>query len=165
VIKPIREAPLPGQESVWDFPRPSIAQRVGNNIRIIFAGQVLAETQRAVRTIETSHPPSYYFPPEDVEMTFLRPIGRRSFCEWKGEASYFDITIGDRTARSAAWCYNHPTGDFKSIRGFIAFYPRLMDSCRVDDEVVTPQPGTFYGGWITSKFSGPFKGEPGSEGW
>jgi uncharacterized protein (DUF427 family) len=165
LIKPVREASLPGQESVWDFPRPSIAQSIRNNIRIIFAGQLIAETNKAVRTIETSHPPSYYFPPEDVEMKYLKPIGRKTFCEWKGDASYFDVIIGDRTAISAAWCYRNPTSDFRSLQDFIAFYPGLMDECFVDNERVTPQPGKFYGGWITSKFSGPFKGEPGTEFW
>jgi len=165
MIKPYRDVPLPGQESVWDFPRPSIAQNVPNKIRVVFAGETVASTVKAVRTIETSHPPTYYIPPEDVAMHLLRPNGRRSFCEWKGEARYFDVVVGDRVASAAAWSYTEPTEGFRSLRGFLAFYPAMMDSCYVDDELVRPQPGRFYGGWITSKFTGPFKGEPGTETW
>jgi uncharacterized protein (DUF427 family) len=147
-----------GQESVWDFPRPSIAQTVSNEIKAVFAGEIVAETRRSVRTIETSHPPTYYIPSQDVKMQLLRPNGKRSFCE-------FDLVVGDRIATAAAWSYVNPTESFLSLRSFIAFYPALMDSCYVDGERVRPQPGRFYGGWITSRFAGPFKGEPGTETW
>ena len=165
MIKPVRDVPLPGQESVWDFPRPSIAQSVPDTIKVVFAGVGVAETRNSVRTIETSHPPSYYIPSEDVAMRLLRPNGRRSFCEWKGEAVYFDVVVGGRVASAAAWSYAEPTSSFRSLRHFIAFYPAMMDACYVDGERVRPQSGRFYGGWITSKFAGPFKGEPGTELW
>ena len=165
VIKPHRDIALPGQESVWDFPRPSVAQTVHNKIKVVFAGEIIAETENAVRTIETSHPPSYYIPPEDVAMHLLRSNGKRSFCEWKGEARYLDVVVGDHIAAAAAWYYPHPTSGFRSLRNFIAFYPAMMESCYVDGELVRPQAGRFYGGWITAKVAGPFKGEPGTETW
>lgn len=164
-MRPIRDVPLPGQESVWDFPRPSIAQAVTNHIRIIFGGELIADTRDAVRTIETSHPPSYYIPRENIAMQYLSPARRKTFCEWKGDATYFDLRVGETVAYDAAWSYGDPTPSFRSLKDFIAFYPGLMDECYVDDERVRPQPGRFYGGWITSKVSGPFKGEPGTETW
>ena len=162
---PQRIEPVPGQESVWDFPRPSIAQPVANRLKVIFDGKVLAETVRGVRTIETSHPPTYYFPPEDVDLDLLVANPRRSFCEWKGQARYFDVVSGQKRAEAAAWSYGQPTKPFSNIRDYIAFYPALMDACFVDDELAQPQPGDFYGGWITSKFVGPFKGEFGTQDW
>jgi uncharacterized protein (DUF427 family) len=165
VIRPHRDIALPGQESVWDFPRPSVAQIVQSKIKVVFAGEIIAETKNAVRTIETSHPPSYYIPPDDVAMHLLRPNGKRSFCEWKGEATYFDVVVGDHVASAAAWSYPHPTSGFYALRDFVAFYPAMMEACYVDDERVRPQSGRFYGGWITSKVTGPFKGEPGTEMW
>jgi uncharacterized protein (DUF427 family) len=162
---PKRIEPAAGQESVWDFPRPAIAQPVASRLKVIFGGQILAETFRGVRTIETSHPPTYYFPPQDVDMRLLFAHTRRSFCEWKGQAGYFDIVSGEKRVEAAAWSYAQPTEPFSSIRGHLAFYPALMDACFVDDELARPQPGGFYGGWITSKFVGPFKGGPETLGW
>ena len=164
-----RPEPLPaapGQESVWDFPRPARAEAFGGHLEVIFDGRVLAETRGGMRTLETSHPPTYYFPPNDVDMSRLRlDPGRRSLCEWKGQANYFDVLSGGRVAAGAAWCYRWPTGAFSALAGFLAFYPAAMDVCRVDGEVATPQPGGFYGGWVTSAVVGPFKGEPGTMGW
>jgi uncharacterized protein (DUF427 family) len=162
---PKRIKPIEGQESVWDFPRPSIAQPVTNRLKVIFGGHVLAETVRGVRTIETSHPPTYYFPPEDVDVSLLVANTQHSFCEWKGQAAYFDIVSAQKRVEAAAWSYARPTEAFRSIQDYIAFYPGLMDACFVDGEMVIPQPGGFYGGWITSKFSGPFKGGAGTQGW
>ena len=155
---------LAGQESVWQFPRPSIAQPVAMRLRVELAGVTIAETIAGIRTIETSHPPTYYFPRADVTAE-LRANGRRSFCEWKGQAVYFDVSANGRVAESAAWSYPEPSATFASLAGHIAFYPALMDDCFVDGERATPQPGGFYGGWITHAVAGPFKGGPGSDFW
>ena len=161
-----RDPVLPGQESVWDYPRPAIAQATDAHLRIVFAGRTLAETRRAVRTLETSHPPTYYIPQSDIDMTLLRRSGgRTSLCEWKGAAQYYDIVAPERTALRAAWSYATPTPAFAAIRDHIAVYLALMDACFVDGEPVTPQAGAFYGGWITSKLAGPFKGPPGTQFW
>jgi len=157
--------PAPGQESVWDYPRPAICVPTRLRLRVDFAGTVIAETGRGMRTLETSHPPTYYFPPSDVLDGVLEPSGRRTLCEWKGQARYFDVVVGGERAANAAWAYDAPTRSFDAIRGFIAFYPGLMEACFVDGERVTPQPGGFYGGWVTSHIAGPFKGIPGSMGW
>lgn len=160
-----RVEPEPGQESVWDYPRPPRVERTGKRIQVVFNGVLLADSRRAWRVLETSHPPVYYIPPEDIRMGCLRPAAGRSFCEWKGQAGYYDVLVGDKRAANAAWCYPKPTPAFAGIKDHIAFYPRPMDACHVDGELVQPQPGEFYGGWITSDIVGPFKGEPGTWGW
>jgi uncharacterized protein (DUF427 family) len=132
---------------------------------VLFAGITLVDSRRAIRVLETSHPPVYYIPADDIRMEFLRPNLARSLCEFKGVASYYDVVVGERIAPQAAWSYLHPTPAFEAIRGHLAFYATPMDACYVDDELVTPQPGGFYGGWITSDIVGPFKGEPGTWGW
>jgi uncharacterized protein (DUF427 family) len=154
-----------GQESVWSYPRPAIAEHCARHVKITHRGVTIAETRRSVRTLETSHPPSYYFPPEDVAMDLLSKSANRSICEWKGPAIYFDISVGGETLRDVAWSYANPTPGFASLRNHIAFYARPFDLCAVDGETVTPQPGGFYGGWITSHVAGPFKGVPGSWSW
>lgn len=125
----------------------------------------LADTRNAWRTLETSHPPTYYLPPEDVATQYLAPNPRRSLCEWKGQARYWDVAIEDETIEAACWSYAEPTASFAPIAGYFAFYPEPFDECLVDGEQVTPQPGGFYGGWITSREAGPFKGIPGSRFW
>ena len=155
----------PGQESVWRYPRPAIAEPTARRVRIVHRGVVVADTGRAVRTLETSHPPTYYVPPEDVTPGLLRRTARRSLCEWKGQAVYFDVSVGGEVLPDAAWSYPNPTPAFESLRDHIAFYAAPFDECLVDGERVTPQPGGFYGGWITSKEAGPFKGVPGSRFW
>lgn len=161
-----REQPGPGQESVWDYPRPPRLESVQRRLRVVFAGRVIADAQRAWRVLETSHPPSYYIAPTDVDLSLLRPAGAgSSFCEWKGAARYFDVVLGEAVAARAAWAYPQPSAAFAAIRDHLAFYPAAMDECSVDGERVRPQPGGFYGGWITSDVAGPFKGEPGSAGW
>jgi uncharacterized protein (DUF427 family) len=155
----------PGQESVWDYPRPSIAQAIDAHLVVVLAGETIAETRRGVRTIETSHPPTYYFPREDIAADVLRKATGSSFCEWKGAAIYFDVVVGDQVRTRAAWAYPQPTAPFEVIRDHVALYAAAMDACFVDGEQVQPQPGGFYGGWITSKVTGPFKGVPGSLGW
>ena len=157
--------PGPGQESVWDYPRPPSLEDCVKIIKVIALGEVIAESTRTKRVLETSHPPVYYVPPEDIRMDFLRATQKQSFCEWKGQARYYDIVIGAKQIKDAAWAYPAPTGAFKPIRNYLAFYPHLMDACLVDGELVTSQAGGFYGGWITSDIVGPFKGEPGTIGW
>ena len=165
-MRPQPISPQPGQESVWDYPRPPRLERSPKKIKIIFNGVTLAETDRAYRVLETSHPPSYYIPPEDIEMQYLQISNpQRSFCEWKGVAGYYTVTVGDKQAINAGWFYHDPTPPFKEIKDYVAFYARLMDACYVDDELVQPQAGELYGGWITKELVGPFKGEPGSWGW
>ena len=154
-----------GEESVWDYPRPPSLERTPKRLEVFLSGVKIAETNRGYRVLETSHPPVYYFPPEDVSMEYLRPADVTTFCEWKGSASYFAIAVGDKIRPEAAWAYLDPSPAFKEIAGYIAFYPGLMDECRVDGVLVMPQPGGFYGGWITPEIKGPFKGGPGSRGW
>jgi uncharacterized protein (DUF427 family) len=152
-------------ESVWDYPRPPRLEASRRLVRVEFAGEVIAETTRAYRVLETSHPPVYYIPPEDVRSESLRPSRRHSFCEWKGRASYYDLVVGEREVRDAAWYYPDPTSRFASIRDCVAFYPSRVDAAFVDGERVQAQAGDFYGGWITAEIEGPFKGGPGTAGW
>jgi len=164
-MRPTPTSPEPGQESVWDYPRPPRLEETSKSIQIIFNGETIVHTTHAQRVLETSHPPTYYIPPEDVRMEFLTATNRASFCEWKGQARYFTITVGDRQAVDAAWCYPIPSANFAPIQNYLAFYAHMMDLCLVDGETATPQPGNFYGGWVTQDVIGPFKGEPGSWGW
>ncbi len=160
-----RIVPGPGQESVWDYPRPPRVEDTPKHLQVVFNGVVIAETRQAKRVLETSHPPVYYIPPADIKMEYLRPTPGDSWCEWKGQAGYYAVVVGDKQAARAAWFYSHPTSSFASIAGYVAFYPHLMEACYVDGEGVRPQAGGFYGGWITSDIVGPFKGEPGTQGW
>ncbi|MEY2882728.1 MAG: hypothetical protein RL490_452 [Pseudomonadota bacterium] len=155
----------PGQESVWDYPRPPRLEPIGRRIRIIHAGEVLVDTVRALRLLETSHPPSYYLAPADIAMALLRPNNASSFCEWKGRAVYWDVLAGPRPLLAIGWSYPRPSPGFAALKDHIAFYAAPFDACTVDDEPVTPQPGGFYGGWITRDVVGPFKGGPGSQFW
>lgn len=162
---PQRIEPQPGQESVWDYPRPPRLEETSKHVQIVFNNEVIADTHRAFRVLETSHPPVYYLPPEDVRMEFLTATPRTSFCEFKGSATYWTIRVGEREAANAAWSYKSPAKSFAVIRGYLAFYPSRMDACYVDGEPVQAQSGDFYGGWITSEIVGPFKGGAGSWGW
>lgn len=164
-MRPVPDPVGPGQTSVWTYPRPAIAEPTRRHIRIEHRGVVLADTRDAVRTLETSHPPSYYLPPSAILLSALRRSGRGSFCEWKGNAIYYDVTIAGEVFPDVAWSYPAPTRAFASLRDHIAFYAAPFDGCFVDSERVVPQPGGFYGGWITSDLSGPFKGVPGSRFW
>ncbi len=155
----------PGQESVWAYPRPAIAQASDRHVRIEHRGTVIADTRTAIRTLETSHPPSWYLPPADIATGVLRRSERRSFCEWKGQAVYWHLEVGADLLRDVAWSYPDPTPAFVSLRDHLAFYAAPFDRCTLDEEVVRPQPGGFYGGCITSDLAGPFKGVPGSMGW
>jgi uncharacterized protein (DUF427 family) len=164
-VKPNRITPEPGQESVWDYPRPPRLEETTKHIRVIFNGIAIADTRRAKRVLETSHPPCYYIPPEDIKLEHLSKTGRKSFCEWKGMAGYADVVVGDKRAANAAWYYPQPTPEFASIKDHVSFYASKMDACYVDDELVQSQPGDFYGGWITNDIVGPFKGGAGTMGW
>lgn len=165
MMKPIPVPPKPGQESVWDYPRPPRLEPATKRLRVEFNGVTIADTQRGHRVLETSHPPVYYFPPNDVRMEHLVGAGGGSFCEWKGAARYYDIEVNGKRAARAAWCYPQPTPAFAPIRDHIAFYGHLMDACYVGVQQAEPQPGHFYGGWVTDDIVGPFKGEPGTAGW
>jgi uncharacterized protein (DUF427 family) len=159
-----REKPGPGQESVWDYPRPPRLEPSSKTVRVMFQGQAIAQSSKASRVLETSHPPTWYIPKADIIMDFLKPTAKSSFCEWKGAASYWTVSVGEQLAENAAWSYESPTPSFLSIKGHLAFYPSRLE-CYVDDERVEAQPGDFYGGWITHELVGPFKGIPGSWGW
>lgn len=164
-MHPTPTPPGPNQESVWSYPRPAIAMPTQARIQIIHRGITIADTRNSVRTLETSHPPSYYISRDDIDPAVLRPTARRSLCEWKGAASYFDVVIAGVTFRDVAWSYQAPTPEFASIAGHLAFYADPFDTVLVDGEQVVSQPGGFYGGWITSHVAGPFKGVPGSTFW
>ena len=155
----------PGQESVWRYPRPAIAEPTSARIVIEYCGVVVADTRAAVRTLETSHPPSYYIPAADIADGVLRRAQGTSFCEWKGAAAYWDVVIGDAVLSRVGWSYATPTPGFAALRDHVAFYAGPFDRCSVDGETVVPQPGAFYGGWITANLAGPFKGVPGSRWW
>ena len=161
-------------ESVWEYPRPPRLEPSARHLRIVHRGVVLADSTRALRILETSHPPVFYIPPSDIAMQFLRPSERRSsFCEFKGAATYWTIDLtgnGEDRARDAvvpdaAWSYRDPSPAYAELRDHLAFYANRVDECTVDGERVDPQPGDFYGGWITSHVKGPFKGPPGTLGW
>lgn len=160
-----RIEPQEGQESVWDYPRPPHLEPSDKLIQVIFNGVTIAETRRAFRVLETSHPPVYYLPPDDIKMEHLTRTNRSTFCEWKGQAAYYTVSVGDKTVTDAAWFYAQPTSVFAPIKNHVAFYPSLMDACYVDGERVQAQDGDFYGGWITRNIVGPFKGGAGTWGW
>ena len=157
--------PAPGQESVWDYPRPPRLEVTQRRLRVVLGGVTIADTTRGCRILETSHPPNYYFPTADIRSDALEPEAASSWCEWKGPAQYYSARGGARVVQRAAWSYPHPNAPFGALAGMVAFYPALMDACFVDDELVRAQPGGFYGGWITSDVVGPFKGTPGTNWW
>lgn len=150
---------------MWDYPRPPRLQAMRAQVEVIFGGQTIAVTLAPLRVLETSHPPVWYLPPDSVVADYLVPSERTSFCEFKGAASYFTVAVGRHAATDAAWSYPKPAPGYEAMAGFVAFYPALMEACLLDGELVMPQPGGFYGGWVTSDIVGPFKGEPGTEAW
>jgi uncharacterized protein (DUF427 family) len=152
-------------ESVWDYPRPPRVEPSGELVEVVLGGEVVARSATSWRVLETSHPPTYYLPRAAFADGVLRSSSGHTWCEWKGQASYFDLVAGDVVARRAGWTYEQPTPGFEAIAGAIAVMPGLVDRCTVDGEVVVAQPGGFYGGWITSRVAGPFKGGPGTAGW
>ena len=160
-----RTQPGPGQESVWDYPRPPRVEASTKRVRVLFNQILIADSIAAQRILETSHPPVYYIPPADIYMHYLSLTTRQSSCEWKGQAAYYTVQVGDKSAVNAAWTYLTPVVGYASIAGYVAFYPSRMDACYIDDELVQTQAGDFYGGWITGEIVGPFKGGPGTMGW
>ena len=160
---PFAEPPGPGQESVWDYPRPPALVACDSLVSIGDPGKRLAETRRALRVLETASPPTYYLPPDSIDWTRLARAPGGSFCEWKGQASYWALA-NDPAGTMIAWSYDNPTERFAAIDGYLSCYPGRIP-CYVDGERVQPQPGGFYGGWITSKIVGPVKGEPGTGHW
>jgi uncharacterized protein (DUF427 family) len=164
-MKPVPTVPAPGQESVWDYPRPPRLERSKKHIEVWLGGVKIIDTHDSYRVLETSHPPGYYLPPSAFLPGVLSPATGSSVCEWKGRASYWTLTAGGKTVPAVAWSYEAPTPDFAPLAGYVALYAGRVDRVTVDGEEVVPQPGQFYGGWITSDIVGPFKGIPGSMGW
>jgi len=160
-----RIQPGPGQESVWDYPRPPRLESVPERVSVVFAGATIADTARAHRILETSHPPVNYIPQADIRTELIVAAPGRSWCEFKGTASYVSIRANGRVSERAGWLYADPTPAYRAIAGHIAFYASRIDEARVGGELVVPQPGDFYGGWVTSRIVGPFKGGPGTMRW
>lgn len=160
-----RQKPEPGQESVWDYPRPPRVERTTKRVRVVFNGETIVDTDNAYRVLETSHPPVYYIPKDAFKNVNIEKTTRKTICEFKGTATYWTLTVGDRSEENVAWSYDAPRPGFEVIQGFLAIYPSRMDGCYVGDELVQSQEGDFYGGWITSDIVGPFKGGPGTRGW
>jgi uncharacterized protein (DUF427 family) len=152
------------QESVWDYPRPPRIVADDREVVVRFAGEVVAQTSKARRVQETASPPAFYLPPEDVRCDLLVAAGDGSLCEWKGTSHYWTVRVGDRHEERSAWSYPNPFAEFTEIRNFISFYPGRLE-CTVDGQRVQPQPGGFYGGWVTPEIVGPFKGDPGTSHW
>jgi uncharacterized protein (DUF427 family) len=162
-VRPV--VPGPGQESVWDYPRPPRVEPVSERIRIVVGGVRIADSARGLRVLETAGAPVYYVPPEDVRTDLLVLSGHASACEWKGRAAYHALVLDGRRIEDIAWSYPYPLPGFEAIRHHLAFYAGKVDEAWVGDEPASPQPGEFYGGWVTSRIVGPIKGEPGSWGW
>ena len=152
-------------ESVWSYPRPPRVEPSRRRVRVLFDGLTVADSTRALRVLETSHPPVYYVPPQDVLRDALRPSRRQTLCEFKGEADHFTLVGRGRVSKNAAWSYPRPAPGYESLAGYLAFYPGRVDACYLDEELVSAQPGDFYGGWVTSDITGPFKGGPGTGRW
>ena len=152
-------------ENVWDYPRPPSIEHSDERLVIELGGERIAETSSSYRICETSHPPTYYLPIGSFADGVLVPVPGRTMCEWKGLASYFDLVTADRTVSAGAWTYPAPEPRFAALLGHVAIYPGKVDRCLVDGEQVQAQEGDFYGGWITSRVTGPFKGAPGTLGW
>ncbi len=161
---PFAMEPGPGQESVWDYPRPPKCVEDPREVMVLFGDTVIAKTTSGIRVLETASPPTVYIPPADIHMQFLKRSAGSSFCEWKGQATYWSLHLGQHEVRDVGWSYEHPSERFASIHGFLSFYPALLE-CSIDGERVRPQPGGFYGGWVTDEIIGPYKGESGTSGW
>ena len=161
---PFAVVPGPGQESVWDYPRPPRIASDAREVTVRVGAHEIARSRRSVRLLETASPPTFYVPPDDVRTEFLEMEAGTSRCEWKGEAHYWSVIVPGRRVNAAAWSYANPLPEYEHIRGYFAFYPSLVE-CTFDSIPVVAQPGRFYGGWVTPDVVGPFKGEPGSEGW
>lgn len=158
--------PKPGQESVWDYPRPPKLEPTSKTLKVVFNDVVIAQTNYGQRILETSHPPTYYFPVEDIKMEYLqRASGKSSFCEYKGLADYYHLKVANKIAQNVAWFYTDPSPGYAALKDHVCFYASKVDACYIDDELVQAQEGDFYGGWITSQIVGPFKGGHNTWGW
>ncbi len=157
------DAPGSGQESVWDYPRPPVLRPDARQVRVRANGQTIASTTQAIRVLETASPPTFYIPAKDVEIDHLSPAPGQSICEWKGAASYWQLNGGGQDL-PVAWSYPRPLPEFAALENYLSFFPGRLE-CYVDGQRVRPQPGAFYGGWVTDELVGPFKGEPGTEHW
>lgn len=162
--RPTPVQPEAGQESVWDYPRPPRLEATTQRLRVLLGSVLIADTTNGFRVLETSHPPAFYLPPEDCDRSRFESAPGSSYCEWKGHAVYWTVRAGGMVAERGAWSYPDPTAGFAGLRDHIACYPAAFE-CFVDDERVLPQPGGFYGGWVTSSVVGPFKGDPGTNWW
>ncbi len=158
------EEPGEDRESVWDYPRPPRLAPDERQVTVAVGGVTVADTHRAIRVLETASPPVFYLPPDDVRSEYLEPSPRSSMCEWKGRATYWSLRVREALIEDAAWSYPQPFPGYEAIAGYVSFYPARVE-CRVDGQRVEPQPGGFYGGWVTPDIAGPFKGEPGTEWW
>ena len=161
---PFAIAPRAGEESVWDYPRPPRIAPDAREVVVRAGGHEIAQTRRALRVCETASPPSFYLPRADVNPGFLQDAPGTSMCEWKGRARYLTVVVPGQRCERVAWCYDDPLPGFEALRDHVGFYPSPL-ICLVDGVRVLPQPGRFYAGWVTPDVVGPFKGEPGSEGW
>lgn len=157
--------PGPGQESVWDYPRPPRVEPVKKRIHVEFGGVIIANSFKTYRVLETASPPVYYIPQRDIQMKYLEVSSKSTLCEWKGKAIYWTVRVDKDYAENAGWSYRDPWEGYQVIKDYIAFNASKMDACFVGEENVAPQPGEYYGGWITSEIVGPFKGEAGTERW
>lgn len=154
----------PGEESVWDYPRPPACVPDGRKVIVRHGNQIIAETLKAIRVLETASPPTFYIPANDINLDSLVQSSGSSFCEWKGNATYWSLKTDDQQIKNVGWSYNSPSKHFAAIKNHFSFYPALLE-CTVNGETVRPQPGGFYGGWVTDEIVGPYKGEPGTSGW
>lgn len=161
---PFAAEPGPGRESVWDYPRPPAMRNDSRQVTVKSAGLVLADSSRTFRLLETASPPAFYIPPEDVDTSCLIPCAGSSYCEWKGLAQYWSLSGPGAEVPQVGWSYSQPNPDFAKIAGYFAFYPGKLE-CYVGNERVRPQPGGFYGGWMTDEIAGPVKGLPGTHDW
>lgn len=161
---PFADKPGPGQESVWDYPRPPRLEPDSRAVVVKHGDRVVAESNQAIRVLETAGAPVFYLPPEHINTDWLRLAAATSRCEWKGIAAYWDLMLDHHSVEHAAWSYPDPFPGFEAIQGYYSFYPGKLE-CFIDDERVQPQPGGFYGGWVTDEIAGPIKGVPGSSGW
>jgi uncharacterized protein (DUF427 family) len=165
VPRPEADPTGPGDESVWDYPRPPRLEAEARPIVVVFNGVTVVETHRALRVLETSHPPTYYLPPDDFAPGTLVAAPGASYCEWKGVARYWSLRANGRLGERVGWSYDAPAPPYADLAGHVALYAAAMDSCLVGGQPATPQPGSFYGGWVTSWIKGPFKGDPQTLGW
>lgn len=164
-MKPKPIQPKEDQESVWDYPRPPRLEPVKEHLQVIHRKKLIASTNRGFRVLETSHPPVYYFPPDDVHLEYCIRSSLSTYCEFKGRGGYYHLNLDSNIIENVAWYYENPSPAFVAIKNYLAFYANKLEECYVGDERVKAQSGNFYGGWITSKITGPFKGEPGTWGW